>query len=113
MVKKLEKIFKALGDKNRLRIVNMLRQKAMCVCEITQVLKVSQSTVSGHLRVLREAEIVEDTKDGLWVEYRLCMKDDFVKELLLSMENLTGQDQEMRAERLHAQKADRNVLCKK
>ena len=113
MVKKLEKIFKALGDKNRLRIVNMLGEKSMCVCEITQVLQISQSTVSGHLRVLKEASILEDSKDGLWVEYRLCMKDNFIKELLLSIENLTGQDQEMRAERLHALKADRNVLCKK
>ncbi len=52
MVVKIEKIFKALCDRSRLRIINILSLKPLCVCEIAEVLGLSQSTVSGHLRVL-------------------------------------------------------------
>jgi ArsR family transcriptional regulator len=111
MTKKIEKIFKALGDKSRLRILNMLTQKAMCVCEITEILKLSQSTVSGHLRVLKEAELVDDSKDGLWVEYRLCKTDRFVSGLLdLTLEGLAS-DPEMETERKLAIRASREVIC--
>jgi len=85
----------------------------MCVCEITQVLKVSQSTVSGHLRVLREAEIVEDTKDGLWVEYSLGKNEALIKDILKSIETFNEHDPEMHRERQQALHADRNILCKK
>ena len=113
MLKKMEKMYKALGDRNRLRIINMLKERAMCVCEITDILKLSQSTVSGHLRVLKEAEIVEDKKDGLWIEYSLCKDKKMNKQLL----DLTGTffetDQEMKEERKSARRADRQILCKK
>lgn len=111
MTKKTEKIFKALGDKSRLRILNMLTQKPMCVCEITEILKLSQSTVSGHLRVLKDAELVEDSKDGLWVEYRLCTTDRFVSGLLdLTLEELIS-DPAMETERRLAVRANREVIC--
>jgi ArsR family transcriptional regulator len=113
MLKEMEKCFKALGDRNRLRIINMLKQRAMCVCEITDILKLSQSTVSGHLRVLKEAGMVEDTKEGLWVEYRLCKEKNLNNQLL----KLTGiffeADEEMKLEREKALRADRQMLCKK
>jgi len=113
MIAKIEKIFKALGDKNRLRIINMLGEKSMCVCEITEVLKLSQSTVSGHLRVLKDAGLVEDEKDGLWVEYRLC-QDEKINDAIV---NLTREalksDPKMEEEREKALHANREVICKK
>lgn len=113
MLKKMEKGFKALGDRNRLRIINMLKDRALCVCEITYILKLSQSTVSGHLRILKEAGIVEDTKDGLWVEYSLCQNDPLTIRLL----ELTGiffeTDEEMKLERDKALHTDRQILCGK
>jgi ArsR family transcriptional regulator len=113
MVRKLEKILKALGDKNRLRIVNMLRDKPMCVCEITDVLELSQSAVSGHLRVLKEAGVIGDRKDGLWVEYSLCRDGGAVGDLLRSIEESFLHDPEMKAERKLAGRTDRQALCKK
>lgn len=113
MLKELEKMFKALGDRNRLRIINMLKHRAMCVCEITDILKLSQSTVSGHLRVLKEAGIVEDTKDGLWVEYSLCKDKRLSKHQLELTETFFGPDEEMKEEREKALRADRQILCKK
>lgn len=113
MLKQMEKIFKALGDKNRLRILNMLRNSPMCVCEITDVLSLSQSTVSGHLRVLKEAGLIEDAKDGLWVEYRLCPDKKIKKELLKIIEQAGSQDRNLEKERQLALRANRQVLCKK
>ena len=113
MLKEMEKSFKALGDRNRLRIINMLKQRVMCVCEITDILKLSQSTVSSHLRVLKEAGMIEDTKDGLWVEYRLCKDKSLKKQLLKLTETFFEVDEEMKQEREKALRADRQILCKK
>ena len=113
MIRELEKIFKAFGDKNRLRIVNMLRDKPLCVCEITDILNLSQSAVSGHLRVLREAGVVEDNKDGLWVEYTLCRDGGITKDLLRLIEKTVAHDPAMEGERKRARQADRQFLCKK
>jgi ArsR family transcriptional regulator len=113
MVEKIEKINKALGDKNRLRIIYMLGQKPMCVCEITEVLQLSQSTVSGHLRVLKEADLVEDSKDGLWVEYRLCQNDHFIKDILALVSGELGLDPEMEKDRQLAAQINRETICKK
>ena len=70
-VNDLNKIFKALADKSRLRIVKMLQQKDLCVCEITAVLGLATSTVSNHLSILKNAGIIGDMKDGKWVEHHL------------------------------------------
>ncbi len=63
--------FKALGDPIRLDIVKMLAGKELCVCEIMAAFQVSQPTISHHLRVLRQADLVLDRKDGKWIYYRL------------------------------------------
>jgi ArsR family transcriptional regulator, arsenate/arsenite/antimonite-responsive transcriptional repressor len=113
MLGKIEKIFKALGDKNRLRIINMLVEKPLCVCEITEVLQLSQSTVSGHLRILKEAELVEDEKDGLWVEYRLCEDNRFNSDILKLIRETLKADRKMEAERKLAGQANREVICRR
>ena len=64
-------IMKALGDPNRVKIVKMLQERSLCVCEIVAALEIAQSRVSKHLKVLEEAGIVSSVKDGLWVNYYL------------------------------------------
>lgn len=76
------KIFKALGDSNRYRIVKMLEQRSLCVCEITEVLKLAPSTVSKHLSILKEAGLIEDTKKGKWVYYHLLKESKFAGDIL-------------------------------
>ncbi len=113
MMKRLEKIFKALADKNRLRIINMLSEKPMCVCEIRSVLQLSQSTVSGHLRVLKEADLVEDRKEGLWVEYHLQDERPEIKSILRYVRRMLLQDPAAVGERMQASIADRDqITCK-
>lgn len=72
--KKYSKYFKAFGDPSRLRILSLLAQKAMTVNEIVNEMSISQSTVSRHLAVLREAEVVDDRRDGQQVIYSLNKK---------------------------------------
>ena len=67
----LETIFKALGDENRLRIINILFRGEFCVCELEVLLNLSQSNLSRHLDKLKKAEIIESKKEGLWVHYKI------------------------------------------
>ena len=67
----LAKIFKALGDETRLEIVRMLVGKERCVCAFLSRFPMSQPAISNHLRVLREAGVAIDSRDGRWIFYRL------------------------------------------
>lgn len=75
-------IFKALSDSNRLRILSMLSERDLCVCEINAVLNVSMSTISSHLKILRNAGLVTSKKDGRWIIYSLDKSDEAVSELV-------------------------------
>ena len=65
------KVMKALSDPNRVKIIKLLQQKNMCVCELQGALGIAQPTVSKHLKTLEEAGLVDYQKDGLWVNYHL------------------------------------------
>jgi ArsR family transcriptional regulator, arsenate/arsenite/antimonite-responsive transcriptional repressor len=67
-------ILKALADENRIRILNLLRNGELCVCDIEAVLGIKQSNASRHLTRLKMAEIIVSEKKSQWVYYRL--KDD-------------------------------------
>ena len=66
------KVMKALSDPNRVKILKLLQQKTMCVCELQGALQVSQPSVSKHLKLLEEAGLVNYMKEGLWVNYYLA-----------------------------------------
>jgi len=110
---KLVKILKALGDKNRLRIVKMLQQKELCVCEITAVLRLATSTVSNHLSILKDAGIIEDRKDGKWVEYCLNTKTNniFLNGLLALLSFWLNEDEQVVADNEKINTVDREELC--
>jgi ArsR family transcriptional regulator, arsenate/arsenite/antimonite-responsive transcriptional repressor len=69
---RLVDLHKALGHPLRLRLVAMLREGPLCVCQMTGVVRRAASTVSEHLSELRKAGAVQERKDGRWVEYRLA-----------------------------------------
>lgn len=64
-------LFHALSDETRLEVIELLRKGEQCVCELTDTLDAAQSRLSFHLRVLKDAGIVRDRKDGRWVYYEL------------------------------------------
>jgi len=64
-------LFKALADENRIRILNLLRNGELCVCDIETVMGIKQSNTSRHLNKLKIAEIIVSEKKSQWVYYRL------------------------------------------
>jgi ArsR family transcriptional regulator, arsenate/arsenite/antimonite-responsive transcriptional repressor len=79
-------LFHALSDETRLEIVQRLRGGERCVCDLTDLLSAAQSRLSFHLKVLKEAGLVSDRREGRWVHYSLN-RDAFseVQELLGEM----------------------------
>jgi len=67
-----ETLMRALADNTRLRIVNLLLAKGeLCVCELVAAMEMAQPKVSRHLAILREAGVVLDRREGLWIHYRI------------------------------------------
>ena len=67
----LAEFFKALADETRLKILEMVSQKDMCVCEIIENFGLSQPAVSHHLKILRQAGLVNSSKKGRWIYYSI------------------------------------------
>ncbi len=75
-------LFKALSDETRLRIIVLLSEKELCVCQIEAALGLPQTRVSHHLTVLRYAGLVKDRRDGLWIYYSLVEPKNKLEENL-------------------------------
>lgn len=84
------KVFKALSDPTRLRILMLLLQRELCVCELVFTLKMEQSRISHQLRVLRDADLVEDIRDGKWTNYRI--PDKTKKNLRVLFDKVLGEN---------------------
>jgi DNA-binding transcriptional ArsR family regulator len=65
-------VFKAVADSSRLRILKLLKEGELCVCEIMTALKKPQSSTSHHLSILKESGLVKERRDGKWSYYRLA-----------------------------------------
>ena len=72
----LDHLFKALADPTRLRLLNLIGDREICVCYFVEILGTSQPKVSRHLAYLRKAGIVASRRDGKWIHYRLQMPKD-------------------------------------
>lgn len=69
----LERFFQALGDKTRLRLLNLMGDKEVCVCYFVEILGEPQPKISRHLAYLRSAGIVEARRQAKWMHYRIVM----------------------------------------
>lgn len=101
-MKRLVNIMKALGEENRFRIVMMLRERSLCVCEVCSVLDISLSTVSSHLRQLTQAGILNSEKDGRWVKYTL-KEEPFIRKLVEQIREEVGNESQLISDRLKIQ----------
>lgn len=82
----LVKVFKALGHPIRFKIIKYLLDGPKCVCVLNQDIEFTQSNLSQHLRILKDAGIVESEKVGLNIHYRLA--DEQIKNLILVAQNI-------------------------
>lgn len=71
-VQPLSRLFRALGDETRLRIVALLAHGELCVCHVVEALDLSQPNASRQLGILRMAGVVDGRRDGTWVYYRIA-----------------------------------------
>jgi ArsR family transcriptional regulator len=93
-------VLKSLSDETRLRIINLLYEKELCVCDIMEVLQIPQTKASRHLSYLKNAGIVSDRKQAQWVYYSLTPEGkmkfiqslifDHLRQLPQSAADLTG-----------------------
>jgi ArsR family transcriptional regulator len=74
----LDVLFRALADPTRLRILNLIGNREICVCYFVEILGLSQPKISRHLAYLRRAGIVTARRDGKWMHYRLATPRDEV-----------------------------------
>ena len=78
-------LFKALADETRLRILNLVGHRELCVCQIVEALGLGQSKVSRHLAHLRNAGLVNDRREGLWMYYSLGQPGGRLGEQLIEL----------------------------
>ena len=76
---RLVTIFHALSDETRLRLIACLKDGEHCVCDLTETFRTGQSRLSFHLKVLKEAGLVKDRREGRWIYYAL--NEETIEEL--------------------------------
>jgi ArsR family transcriptional regulator len=79
----LDLLFRALADRTRLRLLNLIADKEICVCYFVEILKISQPKISRHLAYLRRAGIVAARRQGRWMHYRLLAPREEVASAIL------------------------------
>ena len=114
-MKSFLKVMKALSDPNRVKIVKLMQQKMMCVCELQGALKIAQPTVSKHLKILEDAGLVDFQKDGLWVNYFLAdgKASPYAASLLGNLRHWLQDDAEIVELVKIVPLLDREELCRK
>ena len=112
IMKRLSQIYNMLSDKNRLRILKLLEQRPMCVCELTYVLGIRQPSVSRNIKKLKEADLIDSRSDKTWNEYFINLKGDKYSRAIIG--NLSGwlnNDSIILKDLKRAAKANRENLC--
>jgi ArsR family transcriptional regulator len=95
-----ELFFRALADRTRLRLLNLMGGDEVCVCFFVEILKTNQPKISRHLAYLRRAGIVDARREGQWMHYRIVQPDDpGAVQVLKDMMSWLANDQEMLRDR--------------
>jgi ArsR family transcriptional regulator, arsenate/arsenite/antimonite-responsive transcriptional repressor len=79
----LDQLFRALADGTRLRLLNLIAEREICVCYFVEILRASQPKISRHLAYLRRAGIATARREGKWMHYRLAIPKDEVAARIL------------------------------
>jgi len=111
-MKELEQYFKALADRNRLRILNLLLHGELCVCDIQFVLEASQPNVSRHLAYLKNSGLVLDRRDGFRIFYRLAEpKQGFKKKVFEFLQDTYKSEEQLHDDTRRLKEAIQEGSC--
>src|SRR3954462_14356021 len=92
--------FRALADRTRLRLLNLMGETEVCVCFFVEILKTNQPKISRHLAYLRKAGVVAARREGKWMHYRIAEPDDpRAAHVFREVMQWLAQDQEMQRDR--------------
>jgi ArsR family transcriptional regulator len=105
----LVKAAKALSDEMRLRILNLLLERECCVCEVMQVLDISQTRASRNLNILHDADFLKLRKEGLWAYYSIdkAYSESYLSLLLSAVEQCLKENKIASMDREHLKEAKR------
>ncbi len=104
-VRPLTRLFRALGDETRIRILALLVHGELCVCHLETALGLSQPNCSRQLGVLKAANVVESRREGTWVYYRISAQEHASVEAVLGVLAKTfGAEKALRADHIRLQK---------
>ena len=95
-IEKAATILKLLGDKTRLTMVKMLESNDCCVCEFVAIFQMSQPAISQHLRKLKDAGVVKETRRGQWIIYSLNKNSDDYPLVENVLQHLPNQDHKIK-----------------
>ena len=114
-MRELVRVFKALADKNRLRILKMLQHKKMCVCELSAALGITRPSVSRHLSLMKDAGLVQDERNGQWIDYSLCEEkiNEYASILQSHLKKWINDDPKIKNDIKNIKKLNREELCSK
>jgi ArsR family transcriptional regulator, arsenate/arsenite/antimonite-responsive transcriptional repressor len=112
-VRPLTKLFRALGDETRVRIVALLVHGELCVCHVEKALELSQPNCSRQLGILKSAGIVDSRRDGTWVYYRITEQEhESVTNVLEVLSRTFGSARALRADHARLKKNCGPDACK-
>lgn len=112
-VRPLTRVFRALGDETRVRIIALLTHGELCVCHVESALGISQPNCSRQLGILKAAGIVDSRRDGTWVYYRITDQEHAsVKEVLDVLAKTFGAGRALRADHTRLKKNCGPDACK-
>lgn len=101
----MEMLFRALADRTRLRLLNLMGKTEVCVCYFIEVLKTNQPKISRHLAYLRRAGIVAARREGKWMHYRIVEPDDARAARVFSeVREWIAEDREMQSDHIRLTK---------
>jgi ArsR family transcriptional regulator len=87
--------FAALSDPTRLRLLNLMKNREICVCYLQEVLKTNQPKISRHLAYLKRAGLVAARRDGKWTHYRLAKPDAGLEKILFQTLVCLGRERQI------------------
>ena len=106
-IDKMSTILKLLGDQTRLTMILLLKESDCCVCEFVELFNMSQPSISQHIRKLKDAGLVNETRRGQWIFYSLNIESPFYEAIRSITEHLPTQEDKI----IQLEKLGKKISC--